>query len=187
LDSGSTLISEEYLHFCRASAGNKSPLNTETCIFKTPANTAYLKVRITNASGQNSPASVDIVAISLHKVLSNGMTMNSSDDIKMIHTLRNGPLAVNAPEVPKPAVGYPAYEVGDKFTLIPANGVAIEYVCITAGSPGTWVASGQIGYRTSSGAPTVTPNFVGEELLDTTNGKWYKAKGATGSDWVALN
>lgn len=44
---------------------------------------------------------------------------------------------------------------------------------------------GQIDYRTSTAAPSVTPFFVGEELLDTTNGKWYKSKGLTASDWVA--
>lgn len=42
-------------------------------------------------------------------------------------------------------------------------------------------------YRTSSAAPTVTPNFIGEELLDTTNKVWYKAVGTTSSDWKALN
>lgn len=46
---------------------------------------------------------------------------------------------------------------------------------------------GQISYRTHAGIPTETPNFIGEEMLDTTNGKWYKSKSLTSGDWVALN
>ena len=50
-----------------------------------------------------------------------------------------------------------------------------------------WAVGGQSGYRTHAGAPNETPNFIGENLLDTTNGKWYKSKGTTTGDWVALN
>jgi hypothetical protein len=33
----------------------------------------------------------------------------------------------------------------------------------------------------------VQMNYIGEELLDTTNNKWYKASGMTGNQWAALN
>jgi hypothetical protein len=75
-----------------------------------------------------------------------------------------------------------------RFNTSPDAGKVSHWICTAAGSPGTWVAGGQAGHRTSSGAPSgVTPYFIGEELLDTTNGKWYKSKGLTTSDWVALN
>lgn len=41
---------------------------------------------------------------------------------------------------------------------------------------------------TGTAAPTVTPAFVGQEFIDTTNKKAYKAMGTTSSaDWVLLN
>lgn len=46
---------------------------------------------------------------------------------------------------------------------------------------------GQIGVRQISAPPTLTPNFIGEEVLDVPNKKWYKSTGTTSSDWVALN
>jgi polygalacturonase len=43
--------------------------------------------------------------------------------------------------------------------------------------------------RTNAGSPSgsLTPYFVGEEVLDTTNTIWYKATGTGNTDWVALN
>ena len=43
--------------------------------------------------------------------------------------------------------------------------------------------------RTFAGDPNnnITPNYIGEECLDTTNNKWYKAFGAAGNQWAALN
>lgn len=43
-------------------------------------------------------------------------------------------------------------------------------------------------YNSGSGAPSTTPHIIAEEYLDTSAGKWYKAKGTSSSaDWVALN
>jgi len=40
----------------------------------------------------------------------------------------------------------------------------------------------------ASGVPTSTPEFIGQDYLDTATNKFYKAKGTTSSaDWVALN
>lgn len=62
--------------------------------------------------------------------------------------------------------------------------------CASTGSPGTWVAVGQIGYRSGSGGPTVSANFPGETFYDTSRPAWFIAT-RTGSatpadDWVAL-
>jgi hypothetical protein len=39
-----------------------------------------------------------------------------------------------------------------------------------------------------SGVPSSTPDFIGQEYLDTATNKFYKAKGTDSStDWVALN
>lgn len=71
----------------------------------------------------------------------------------------------------------------------PLDGTPEGWTCTVAGSPGTWAAVGQNGFRSTLGAPSVNSNFVGEELLDSTNSKWYKAKntGTGATDWVALN
>jgi len=75
-----------------------------------------------------------------------------------------------------------------KVNLHAEVGTPSAWVCVASGSPGgTWVVAGQAGYRTKAGAPDQTPYFIGEELLDTQNGKWYKSKGLTSGDWVALN
>lgn len=41
---------------------------------------------------------------------------------------------------------------------------------------------------TGTAAPTITPTFIGQEYIDTTNQKVYKAIGnSSASDWIALN
>lgn len=44
------------------------------------------------------------------------------------------------------------------------------------------------GYVENSGSPSgsVTPAYIGQECLDTTNDAWYKAYGLTNTDWQAL-
>lgn len=71
----------------------------------------------------------------------------------------------------------------------PSQGGSLGWICTTGGldSASVWQEFGQAGYRTGSGAPTVTPLKVGEDFLDTTNRKWYKAVALTSADWVALN
>ena len=41
-------------------------------------------------------------------------------------------------------------------------------------------------YRTCIGTPSLTPDFVGEEVLDTTNKMWYKSVGLTSADWKLI-
>jgi hypothetical protein len=76
-----------------------------------------------------------------------------------------------------------------------ASGVAgdpIAYYCTGSGADrggagdGTWVRVGQIGHRTSAGSPrgTLVPKFVGENVLDSVNRRWYKSTGLTAADWA---
>ena len=43
----------------------------------------------------------------------------------------------------------------------------------------------RLGYTTYAGDPTnnVTPQFIGQEILDTSNNDWYIAHGLTSSTW----
>jgi parallel beta-helix repeat protein len=52
---------------------------------------------------------------------------------------------------------------------------------------GTSQASTTQGIRTTAAAPTLTPFFIGEDVLDAVNNKWYKSKGLTAADWLLLN
>jgi len=71
----------------------------------------------------------------------------------------------------------------------------LGYICVDNGSDwggsgnGTWIAFGQVGYQSGSGSPSgsITPNFIGEEYLNTSGNHWYKAHGLTNTDWTALN
>ena len=90
----------------------------------------------------------------------------------------------------EPSGGTDTWAKGDIWlNASPDAGEAIGKTCVTAGSPGTWTEFGQVGYRTNAGSPSgvLTPNFIGEEMLDTTNTKWYKSTGANNTNWVALN
>src|SRR3990167_351878 len=45
-----------------------------------------------------------------------------------------------------------------------------------------------VGYVTNAGAPTsVTPDFKGQRLLDTTNDDWYFAYGVASGEWSLLS
>lgn len=46
-----------------------------------------------------------------------------------------------------------------------------------------------IGYRSNAGSPigSLTPQYIGEEVFDSTNLKWYKSVGTSNTNWVALN
>ncbi|MDI6447875.1 glycosyl hydrolase family 28-related protein [Anaerobaca lacustris] len=46
-----------------------------------------------------------------------------------------------------------------------------------------------VNCATGSGSPSgaVTPDYIGQEYLDTVATKWYKSTGLTDTDWVALN
>lgn len=57
-------------------------------------------------------------------------------------------------------------------------------------STGLWAGNtgGDTVALSGSGAPTMVPSYVKQEYIDTTNNKWYKAKGvASSADWLLLN
>ncbi|WP_412027927.1 hypothetical protein [Deinococcus yunweiensis] len=68
-------------------------------------------------------------------------------------------------------------------------GSNLGWVCYVAGTPGTWAAFGQAGVRVISAAPTFNALFIGEELLDSSAGKWYKAisVGNGAADWKPIS
>lgn len=45
-----------------------------------------------------------------------------------------------------------------------------------------------LGHTTYAGDPTsnLTPDFIGQECLDTSNNAWYKAHGTAAADWKKL-
>jgi hypothetical protein len=45
------------------------------------------------------------------------------------------------------------------------------------------------GYRSNAGTPVavLVPNYIGEEVLDTTNKLWYKSVGTTNADWKQIS
>ncbi|USK59567.1 hypothetical protein [Peribacillus asahii] len=88
-----------------------------------------------------------------------------------------------------PATTKTPFKQGDIWIRISASeGQNIGKVCVADGSPGTWVDIGQIGYRKTEGTPVgnIVPNYIGEELLDTTNFVWYKSHGITSKHWKAM-
>ena len=92
-----------------------------------------------------------------------------------------------------PEFGLASYITGELGDIVRNEGATagtpVEWRCTVAGSPGTWVVVPQVGQRTGTAAPAINANFVGEEWLDTTAGRWYKAinTGTGATDWVALN
>jgi hypothetical protein len=67
----------------------------------------------------------------------------------------------------------------------PTVGSPKGWSCTAGGTPGTWTPESQVGYRTNAGTPVsvLTPNFIGEWILDTTNKVIYDAVGTTSADW----
>ena len=81
------------------------------------------------------------------------------------------------------------YIQGDEVkNILNDVGEPAGWVCVASGTPGTWVVSGQAGYRVVGVDPvgSVTPFFVGEELLSSSTGLWYKSVGVTTSSWNAI-
>lgn len=68
------------------------------------------------------------------------------------------------------------------------------YICTTAGEAGVDAELELFGpldteRLSGSGTPVgaVTPDYEGQEYLDTSGPIWYKSTGLTDTDWVALN
>lgn len=83
-----------------------------------------------------------------------------------------------------------AFSVGDiTWNSSPSAGKPLGWICVVAGSPGTWVPFANLFGSEAAGSPVgvLVPAFVGTEYLDTTAKIWYKSTGLTSADWVALN
>jgi len=125
----------------------------------------------------------------------NGVVKGSAYPVMWDSSNRWKPLAkpkidVWGDQSPDTAGSLNTYLVGDNcINLTPAEGKPIGWLCVTGGTPGAWKPYGQVGHRENAGTPvgTITPYFIGEELLDATNKIWYKSVGLTNSDWKALN
>lgn len=67
-------------------------------------------------------------------------------------------------------------------------GAQVGWVCVVAGTPGTWAPFGQAGYRSQAGSPlgSVTPLYVGEVFFDTATSKWHKSWAMTSANWALL-
>lgn len=77
---------------------------------------------------------------------------------------------------------------GDRvFNSLPSSGGYLGWVCVTAGTPGTWAPFGQIAVRTATTASlasladtvNTTDKFAGKTVFNTTTGKLVTAVGAT--------
>lgn len=98
----------------------------------------------------------------------------------------NGQMQMRATAAP--ASGGP-FQVGDvAWNSSVETGARVGWVCVVAGSPGTWVPFGQSGYRSQAGTPlnTVTPLYIGEDFFDTSTSKWHRSWGLAGSNWALL-
>lgn len=58
--------------------------------------------------------------------------------------------------------------------------------CIVQSILPTWTPYGQVGYRSNAGTPVsvLTPKFIGERVLDSTNSVWYSAVGTGSTNWA---
>lgn len=86
-----------------------------------------------------------------------------------------------------PAIGVGL--VGDiQFNKTPELGEPSQWHCIASGNPGEWHPSGQVGFRSVAGTPVsaLTPKFVGEEVLNTLDGTWWKSVGDTINSWTQI-
>lgn len=71
------------------------------------------------------------------------------------------------------------------FTVNTAPSTTLGTCTIESIAP-TWTPYGQIGYRSNAGTPSgvLTPKFIGERVLDSTNSVWYSAVGAANTNWA---
>lgn len=111
---------------------------------------------------------------------STGTRINGLTDYRLNNTIDGKRMASASP-----VVG--TWEYGDiVYNTVQSSGNPLGWVCVSAGSPGTWRPFGQVNYRTNAGSPVgvVVPLSMYEDLLDSTNKVWYKAFGTANTDWA---
>lgn len=197
----------QFIRFISATPGtvNRFKLTLNNCIAELGAE-VYLKGNvhfITNGCRWNSDIFIDSTDVRISGyddtfiTGSNYVFLSSNESIAFVN-FNAGPDSIyqdvayingiyRGKGTAPPASG--TYKVGATQThSAPALGDPSGWVCISAGSIGTWVPQGQVGYRSSAGTPvgSLTPKFVGEEILNTTDGSWWKSVGDTSSSWVSV-
>lgn len=109
-------------------------------------------------------------------------TVAGSANIRVYYNSNNDPNSAGGALNHKYAVG--SIVTNDNNTGGTPTGEPTAWVCVAEADPSTWVACGQIGYRTNAGAPTgVTPKYIGERILDTTYNRWFTAWGSGSSEF----
>ncbi|MNQ84332.1 hypothetical protein D3C85_994560 [compost metagenome] len=104
-----------------------------------------------------------------------------------------GPYLLQENPTPRPRVFYGtsaptvgAWLRGDRIVIrAPFIGGVTEYICTTAGSPGTWRASQWLtGRGATAGRPTLSANDTGVTFLDNTLAAGGKIVIWNGTAWV---
>ena len=64
----------------------------------------------------------------------------------------------------------------------------VDVFVVDGGLSSADIETTNTGYLEGTGSPSgsVTPDFIGQEYLDTTGNAWYKSYGSTNTDWQAL-
>lgn len=84
-----------------------------------------------------------------------------------------------------PTTGY--WKKGDKVYYSEAYvGTHMGWICIAAGTPGTWEKFGQVGMRSTDDPNSLTPNFIGEMIRKWDTKDVYIALGTTAKDWKII-
>lgn len=76
-----------------------------------------------------------------------------------------------------------------KTVRITSGAATVPDTVFYVGAVNMWAQTDPAFRATGSATPVgaVTPSYLGQEYYDASAGKWYKSKGFTNADWVALN
>jgi len=125
----------------RAKLLSESPFNQELAFFKTPDNTAFIRVRIGNSLDVPSTNSIDISSISLHRVIYQRdiaeQNIQQLTPYTRVYT-EGKPQALNAGGVQNVHLN------GEILYYPPTAGGYLGVVCTSSGNPGIWKEFGLI-------------------------------------------
>lgn len=133
-------------------------------------------------------------------LIDNNILINTRIPRKSVFTVKNQILQSNASYILSPSNTDSSYsdnkpqtgiwKAGDfvrKFN--PTSDGLYGWLCIESGEPGLWqkIYTNE-SYQERAGTPInwLNPRYIGDEFLDTSSKKWYKAVGLTTNDWVLI-
>lgn len=132
-DSDGTLINSQTIYIFKGSQNETTGVGTESVLIAVPENASEMNLQIGFFSTSNNQ--LDIVAVSLHKIIFSNGNRGNTKELEKIHTLTNGSIeaVVDVQSLPLGTSTnyYANLELGDK--LIPKNpqsGSYMEYVCV---------------------------------------------------------